>query len=282
MSSATFKSINETLEYIKKKVGFLLNTTELKDNIKLLKEENSKLRLHLKEGQSIPPETPIPNLSTYKPIQGQPPLDAINKICDYAFNRNKALLEYKDKLSQEYNLLKKMVPNLSIKEYIMECVDALAPASPPPNTYQSCYDKVDEKIRDIIKFDFDIKQLFRYKLYDLIYDNDENTFRSLLVSDKKYTYPETKELVQRGGKDVRLLQIITISTINKILSFLNKENSVKDTAQLLEKYETNIERTTTGKLTAEECLQIYKNGEIINTIVSFFYTESIIPLQPQP
>ena len=275
--SATFESINNLLEDIITKVSLHIEEEKkIMDRIQEIKHINYEYRTLIAQEQQLPdPKMPI--LPPYQPQQQ--PLQAIQSICSNVISRINTLREYKTKITHISESLYRITPKVSVKDYISRCSN---------EDMKKCYDEVDKKIKDIIKFDFGLEhqigleQLFRYKLYDLIYDNDKDTFRTLLVSDKKYTYSETKELVQRGGKDVRLLQIIKMSTINNILSFLNRVNSVKDTAQLLEKKENNIELKNTGELTADECLQIYKNGEIINAIVSFFYTVPIIPPHPSP
>ena len=312
--SATFNSINSLLADIKIKVQFLIEEEKrIMDRIREIKAENDNFRSNIlreqqqqeqqqEQAQQLP-DPEMPELQQYEPQQQLPSLQAIQSICSNVISRINILREYEIEITGIKLQLYNKIRNVSIKDYISRC---------KKENMKECYDNINNKLLVILK-DLPSKQsgqdtIFKkgYLLYDLIRTKNENEFRRMLTDDRT-TYNEIRHEPQIGGAKSTLLQVIGLTKIIAILSYLYRTHqtqfkiftSTNENIQL-QQYVQNDSKSKDsqgvnifyllndeqepryeGELTKEECMQIYKNGEIINAIVSFFYTELIIP-KPQP
>jgi hypothetical protein len=305
--SATFNSINESLEYIKTGVPFLINEEKkIMDKIREIKTKNDEYRSNISQEQQQQEQQQeqlrdpeMPQLQLYE-SQQLPPLHEIQSICSNVISRINTLREYEHVLTRISESLY-ITLKISIKNYISRC---------KKENMKDCYDKLDTELQ-LILFKYPSQKpkeqltIFKkgYLLYDLIRLSDKDKFRRMLT-DERTTYNEIRHEPQIGGAKSTLLQVIGLTKIIAILSYFSKmyksefkiitstdkgiqpiqpqqyvQNDSKDSQGVNIFYLLNDEKKPQyeGELTAEECLQIYKNGGIINTIVSFFYTEPIIP-----
>jgi hypothetical protein len=256
---ATLQSITKLLKEIEENIAFLTSQeTELNGQIELLSRENDKLKTYLKPEQPSLPETSLEKLPSYNPPQS--PLSSIAETCTIVIERNKILLSNREKLSKLYRLLKTMVPEISIKKYIMECNN---------ENIKNCYDSIDRKLQDILHI-VNIQEgqltIFQkgYLLYDLMHDNTMEEFIELLRDTSK-TYNTVihnpRPQPQSGGAPSTLLQVIGLTKIKAIIKFMNSATNL-DISDV----------TNANTLIGME--------DVINAIAEFFYKQPIMLQQP--
>lgn len=279
-----------------KNITTLLKSIE--DNTKLLVQDEKRIIDAIAAIDSIQPK-PIHEPYQLQQTRGskmQNLLSKIEQMVNYLIQRNQAWRTYHENLLED--------PKISIKQYITEC---------EIKSIKDCYDNIDRLLQTILPLKQEKQEgqdtIFQkgYLLYDLVYDNDIDRFRYLLTSDG-ITYNEVRRVPQPkqqvGGKPLKLLQVIGLTKIKAILEYMyikykdaKKYNfyiTIGTNATKLEEYlstnsyasegvnifyERNDEQESvqqTEELTAEHCKQIYKNGNIINIIASFFYEEAIL------
>jgi hypothetical protein len=314
--AATFKSINSLLKDIIIKVSLRIEEEKkIMDRIRKIKAENDNFRSSILQEQQLQDpvmqqlQDPVmQQLQQYEPQPQLPSLQAIQSICSNVISRINILREYVTEITRISESLYRITPKVSVKDYISRCSN---------EDMKKCYDDLNTKLHAILKKNLPQKQLEQleqleqlkqltifkkgYLLYDLIRTKNKDEFRRMLT-DERTKYSESRNEPLIGGANSTLLQVIGLTKIIAILSYLHDEyNIITSTDKSiqpmqLQEYKQYVlngkdsqgvnifyllndeqERTTTGELTAEDCLRIYKNGEIINTIVSFFYTELIIP-----
>ena len=257
---ATLRIINTLLKDIQKNIALLIEQeAKLNSQIELLSRENNKLRTHLKPEQPSPPEAVVIELPPYNPLQQQPPLSSIVNISNYVIVRNETLLSNHEKLSKLYGRLKTMVPELSIKEYIMKC---------KTEGIKVCYDSIDNKLETILQKKYKPSEqitIFQkgYLLYDLIRQNTREQFIPLLKNINKIYNTVIHEPQQSGGAKSTLLQVIGLTKIKAIIQYMNNVNGT----------ELNISTVTNAN-------DLIDKEDIINTIAQFFYDEPIATFTP--
>jgi hypothetical protein len=302
--AATFKSINSLLKDIIIKVSLRIEEEKkIMDRIRKIKAENDNFRSSILQEQQL--QDPVmQQLQQYEPQPQLPSLQAIQSICSNVISRINILREYVTQITDINLQLYIRIRNVSIRVYIEK----------NKGDIKACYDninnEIEKKLSKQYKLSLQDKQprqdtIFKkgYLLYDLIRTKNEDEFRRMLT-DERTTYNEIRHEPQIGGAKSTLLQVIGLTKIIAILSYLfithnNQFNIFTGTQTLtLNQYIPYIGKDYQGvnifyllndekeplyesELTKEDCLLIYKNGEIINAIVSFFYTELIIP-KPQP
>ena len=251
---ATLQSITTLLKYIALLIG---REAELKSQIELLSDENNKLINYLKPEQPFPPEAAVLELLPYNPLQQQSPLSSIVNISNYVIERNMTLLSNREELSNLYRRLKTMVPELSIKEYIMKC---------KTEGIKVCYDSIDKELETILqKKDKPSEQITIFKkgylLYDSIRQNTREQFIPLLKNINKIYNTVINEPQQIGGKKSTLLQVIGLTKIKAIIQYMNIVNGTK----------RDISTVTNAN-------DLIDKDDIINAIAQFFYDVPIMLL----
>lgn len=252
---ATLQSITILLKDIQENIALLIGQeAELNEQIELLSRENNKLRTYLKQDQPSPPEASLLELPSYNPSrEQQQPLLAIVNISNIVIDRNMTLLSNKEELSKLYRLLKIMVPEISIKEYIMNC-----------NTdIKKCYDNIDTILQSILEKNDKQKgqeTIFQkgYLLYDLIRQNPIEKFIELLIDTRKI-YNTVIHEPQTGGASSTLLQVIGLTKIKAIIKFMNNNTE----------YNFDIHNVDNANA-------LIDNENIIIAIAQFFYKQPIM------
>jgi hypothetical protein len=271
----------------------------IEDNTSLLVEDEKRIINAIAVIQQKPDTTKKPIHKPYELQQTygsemQQLLSKIEQMVNYLIQRNQTWRTYHENLLDG--------PKISIKQYITDCNIKII---------KNCYDNIDRRLQTILPLKQEKQEgqdtIFQkgYLLYDLVRDNDINQFRYLLTSNGiTYNDVRHKPQPQVGGKLLKLLQVIGLTKIKAILEYMyekykeateyNFSITKGATTINLKKYlsynsyesegvnifyERNDEQESvqqTEELTAEHCKQIYKNGNIINIIASFFYEEAIL------
>jgi hypothetical protein len=279
-------------------INALLRSIE--DNTALLVEDEKRIINAIAVIQQKPDTTKKPELKSYQlqktdGSEMQKLLSEIEQLVNYLIQRNQVWRTYRENLLGD--------PIISIKQYITGC---------DIQSITNCYENIDEQLQFRLLLPSKQQEqvtIFQkgYLLYDLVRENEIDQFRYLLTSDS-ITYNEVRHeprlQLQVGGKALKLLQVIGLTKIKAILKYMygkykeakkynfritkgttttelenylsTKSDVFEDVNIIYELADKQESVQQTEKLTKEQCIRRYKNGNIINIIASFFYEEAII------